>query len=112
VRSNAAAVAAAAAVLLASGCGGDGDATATTAATSVLKASAAETLFVQNCGACHALDAADTSGTFGGDLDELRPSRSAVSQAIEDGPATMPEAILTGRDADVVAGYVARVAGP
>ena len=87
------------------------DATATTATTGGPKASAAETLFVQNCGACHALDAAGTSGTFGGDLDELRPSRSDVRQAIADGPGTMPEAILTRRDADAVAGYVARVAG-
>jgi mono/diheme cytochrome c family protein len=67
--------------------------------------------FVRNCGACHRLTAAGTSGTFGGDLDEVRPTRQAVLQAIADGPGTMPAALLTGADAKAVAAYVARVAG-
>ena len=96
-----------AAALLAAGCGGGAGTTTTTTTT----ASPGEALFVRNCGACHELDAANTTGTFGGDLDDLRPSRAEVLSAIEDGPGTMPEDIVTGRDAQVVADYVARVAG-
>src|SRR5205823_5380691 len=94
VRPGVAAVAAVAVVLLLSACGGGGDATATIGATGGPTSSTAKVLFLQNCGACHALDAAGTSGTFGGDLVKLRPSRSAVRRAIDDGPGTMPAAIL------------------
>jgi mono/diheme cytochrome c family protein len=98
-----------AAALLAAGCGGGSG--AETTANTATNASPGEALFVRNCGACHELDAANTTGTFGGDLDELKPSRAEVLSAIEDGPGTMPEDIVTGRDAQVVADYVGRVAG-
>jgi mono/diheme cytochrome c family protein len=97
-----------AAALLATGCGGGSGAETTT---NTANASPGEALFVRNCGACHELDAAKTTGTFGGDLDELKPSRAEVLSAIEDGPGSMPVEIVTGRDAQVVADYVARVAG-
>src|SRR5215468_3630035 len=93
--------------LAVAGCGG-GSATSTTSATTT---SAAETLFVQNCAACHKLAAANASGSVGVDLDKLRPSEAAVLQAIAEGPGNMPSALLKGADAQSVAQYVARVAG-
>ena len=58
---------------------------------------------------CHELEAAGTSGAFGGNLDDGRPSEAAVLKAIVDGPGTMPANILNGVDAQEVAAYVARV---
>jgi sulfite dehydrogenase len=66
------------------------------------------TLFVQSCGACHSLRDAGTKGTYGGDLERLRPTKAQVLTAIDDGKKQMPADLLTGRDADVVAAYVAR----
>jgi mono/diheme cytochrome c family protein len=96
-----------AAALLAAGCGGSSaaPAPASTAAPD------ATTLYVRNCAACHRLAAADAGGTAGANLDELRPSRDAVLRAIADGPGLMPPRLLAGRDAELVARYVARVAG-
>jgi len=68
-------------------------------------------LFVQQCGSCHKLSDAGTPGIVGKDLDGVRPSYGDVLTAIVDGPGTMPEALVTGRDARAVAAYVARVAG-
>ena len=98
-----------AAALLAAGCGGGNNAAPTTTADGT--ASPGEALFVRSCGSCHALDAANTTATFGGDLDEVKPGSAEVLTAIEDGPGTMPPDILAGNDAEVVADYVASVAG-
>jgi|SRR5689334_10946320 mono/diheme cytochrome c family protein len=92
--------------LVAAGCG-SGSATSTTTGSP----SAAETLFVRNCASCHRLAAADASGSVGADLDQARPSESAVLTAIAEGPGDMPSALLQGADAQKVARYVARVAG-
>jgi mono/diheme cytochrome c family protein len=98
------------AALLAAGCGGGKSEQITTSGGSA-PVSAAETLFVEKCGTCHTLDEAGTTGTYGVDLDELKPSSAAVLQAVEDGPGTMPPDIVTGDEAQAVADYVARVAG-
>ena len=90
------------------GCGGGGTSTPTTTTS---RASAEQQLFVLKCGACHKLDDAGTTGTFGSDLDKLQPSRDEVLKAIKDGPGAMPENIVTGADAETLAAYVARVAG-
>jgi mono/diheme cytochrome c family protein len=95
--------------LLAAGCGSGAHGSEPT--TTGPNAPPGEALFVQSCGSCHKLDAAGTTGSFGRDLDELKPSSAAVLMAIHEGPGTMPEDILTGNDAQVVADYVARVAG-
>jgi mono/diheme cytochrome c family protein len=96
-----------AAALSAAGCGGSPARTApaTTAGPG------GKALFLQSCAACHRLSAADAGGTFAADLDKLRPSRNAVLQAIASGPGSMPPELLSGRDAQLVARYVADVAG-
>jgi mono/diheme cytochrome c family protein len=80
-------------------------------------------LFVTNCGACHTLAKAGTDGVIGPDLDELLapPSSTApdpttikprVLSAIENGVGgRMPKGVLSGQQADVVANFVAQVAG-
>lgn len=72
-------------------------------------------LFAENCGSCHTLSAADTSDTVGPNLDELQPDEAQVLAAIENGgtgSGTMPAKLLTGAEADQVAGFVAANAGP
>jgi len=78
-------------------------------------------LFVQRCGACHALARADTRGTVGPDLD------AAFAQSLADGMGRdtvegvvheqilypirrMPAKLVTGQDAKDVAAYVAQAA--
>jgi cytochrome c551 len=73
-----------------------------------------EELFVSNCGSCHTLSAAGTSGATGPDLDTLAPDEAQVLAAIENGGAgsgAMPAGIVTGTDAEEVAAYVAEAAG-
>lgn len=71
-------------------------------------------LFVSNCGSCHVLAAADTSGTIGPDLDDLTPDQQQVLAAIENGGAgggAMPAGLLEGAEAEQVAQFVADSAG-
>lgn len=71
-------------------------------------------LFSDNCGSCHTLSAADTSGTIGPNLDDLGPDVATVLQAIERGGAgsgAMPANLLSGDDAQTVADFVAKNAG-
>lgn len=71
-------------------------------------------LFASNCGSCHTLEAAGTSGTTGPDLDSLAPDEAQVLAAIENGGAgsgAMPANIVTGADAQEVAAFVASSAG-
>jgi cytochrome c551 len=73
-----------------------------------------EELFVSNCGSCHALDAAGTSGAAGPDLDSLGPDPAQVLSAIENGGAgsgAMPAGLLEGEQAQQVADYVGGAAG-
>jgi len=91
--------AAATVVLVAAGCGGGAPSPS---------GIEGKTLFVQQCGACHSLADAGTKGSFGADLERSRPRRAAILKAIAEGKGTMPAAIVGGRDADLVAAYVAR----
>jgi mono/diheme cytochrome c family protein len=71
-------------------------------------------LFVQSCGSCHTLADAETTGTTGPSLDILQPDASAVETAISIGGAgtgAMPANIISGKDAEQVAAYVAAAAG-
>lgn len=73
-----------------------------------------EDLFVEQCGSCHVLAAAGTSGTIGPDLDGLSPDEQQVLAAIENGgtgSGAMPAGLLEGKDAQAVAEYVATAAG-
>ena len=91
-----------------------------------------KTLFVTNCGACHALYAAGTDGNFGPNLDitlapagppsgptakqTITATKGRVANAIENGvdsstPGRMPGGIISGQQADQVADFVANTAG-
>jgi mono/diheme cytochrome c family protein len=112
------AVLAIAASLVAGGCGGvEGAGTGGDAA-------AGKQLFVQDCGGCHTLEDAGTTGTIGPNLDDsavgtrvsgFEPSsfEAMVREQIAnpDPRGKMPAGIVTGQDALNVAAYVARVAG-
>jgi mono/diheme cytochrome c family protein len=76
-------------------------------------------LFVQNCGSCHTLDAAGTVGNVGPNLGDIAINEQDVLAAIrrgggphakgqETGPTgTMPRNLVTGKDAQDVASFVA-----
>jgi mono/diheme cytochrome c family protein len=83
----------------------------------------AKELFQTNCGACHTLARGGTDGIVGPDLDDLlgggtpETNQERVLNAIEDGfnskgfQGYMPAGIVQGEDAELVANFVARVAG-
>ncbi len=68
-------------------------------------------LFQKTCRACHSLADARAAGVFGPDLDLLQPDAERVREQIADGGGGMPDDLLDGADADLVARYVAEVAG-
>jgi mono/diheme cytochrome c family protein len=71
-------------------------------------------LFVENCGSCHTLDAAGTTGQIGPDLGDIPLDETDVRRAIEiggTGSGTMPQNLVSGKDAADVAAFVA-VSGP
>jgi cytochrome c551 len=74
-------------------------------------ASSPEERFANTCGNCHTLSAAGTEGQVGPNLDDVKPSKDQVLQAIQEGPSVMPENLLQGAEADAVAQYVADSAG-
>jgi mono/diheme cytochrome c family protein len=72
-------------------------------------------LFSQNCKNCHTLAAANATARVGPNLDELRPPKALVADAIKNGRANgngnMPAGILQGEDAEAVAQFVAVAVG-
>src|SRR4051812_26316397 len=72
-------------------------------------------LFAQNCSTCHTLRAANAVGRVGPNLDQLRPPKVLVLDAIKKGRARgqgqMPDGLLAGEDANNVASFVAATAG-
>jgi len=76
-------------------------------------AAAGKAVFTANCGACHVLSDAGTSGTVGPDLDQLKPDAATVQKQVENGGGAMPAFKGTLSDADIanVAAYVSSVAG-
>jgi mono/diheme cytochrome c family protein len=72
-------------------------------------------LFAENCTQCHTLHAVNSVGRVGPNLDELRPPKELVLNAIEEGRARgngqMPADLVTGTDARDVAAFVQAVAG-
>jgi cytochrome c6 len=73
------------------------------------------TIFTTNCGSCHTLAAAGTSGEVGPNLDELKPAEPTVEQQVINGGGPMPafgkEGILSPEEVKAVATYVSSVAG-
>lgn len=68
-------------------------------------------LFQTSCRICHTLADANAAGVFGPDLDQLQPDAARVREQIDRGGGGMPDDILRDADADLVARYVAKVAG-
>jgi mono/diheme cytochrome c family protein len=71
-------------------------------------------IFTQSCGTCHTLSDAGTNGNVGPNLDQLKPDKARVENAIKNGGAgsgAMPANIVTGAEATAVAEYVSSVAG-
>src|SRR6478609_2183410 len=76
-------------------------------------AAAGKAVFTANCGGCHPLKDAGTSGQVGPDLDQLKPAAATVQTQVTNGGAAMPAFKGTLSDADIanVAAYVSSVAG-
>jgi mono/diheme cytochrome c family protein len=100
-----------------SGCGGTG--VPSPAAVDTAKG---KQLFVANCGTCHTLADAATSGTLGPNLDgayvgdrlsgmKTSSFEALVRQQIDLADPPMPRHLVKGADAADVAAYVAKVAG-
>ena len=72
-----------------------------------------KSIFTANCGSCHTLSDAGTSGAVGPNLDESRPSTELVVDRVTNGQGAMPS-FKDSLDADqirAVADYVAGAAG-
>jgi len=72
-----------------------------------------KTIFTTNCGSCHTLSDAGTSGAVGPNLDEARPSRETVVDLVTNGRGAMPSFSdsLDQQQIDAVAEYVSGAAG-
>ena len=70
-------------------------------------------IFVANCGSCHTLKAAGTSGKVGPNLDDLKPALARVVTQVTNGGAIMPafKGKLTDKQIKAVAQYVSSNAG-
>jgi cbb3-type cytochrome c oxidase subunit III len=70
-------------------------------------------IFVANCGSCHTLADAGTSGKVGPNLDDLKPALARVVRQVTNGGAVMPafKGKLTDAQIQAVAKYVASNAG-
>jgi mono/diheme cytochrome c family protein len=72
-----------------------------------------KTIFTQECGSCHVLSAAGTSGTIGPDLDEAKPSLQEAVRQVRNGGGGMPafEGQLSDEQIEAVSQFVAENAG-
>jgi mono/diheme cytochrome c family protein len=72
-------------------------------------------LFGERCSLCHTLKAANAVAQVGPDLDDLRPSKALVLDAIKKGRAQgngqMAADLYVGQDAEDVAAFVAKAVG-
>jgi mono/diheme cytochrome c family protein len=72
-------------------------------------------VFAQRCATCHTLRAANGVGKVGPNLDQLRPPKALILDAIKNGRARgqgqMPAGLVDGQQAQQVADFVAKVAG-
>jgi cytochrome c6 len=104
--------------------GGGGETTATTGTTGSEGSAAGQSgggaaaegklIFTQTCGTCHTLKDAGTSGQVGPVLDQVKPDKKRVLNAIKiggTGSGAMPAGLLAGKEATAVAEYVSSVAG-
>jgi len=72
-------------------------------------------LFAQRCANCHTLQASAAVAQVGPNLDDLRPPKNLVLDAINNGRArgngNMAAGLVEGEDAEHVADYVAKAVG-
>lgn len=72
-------------------------------------------VFGIRCASCHTLAAANADGKVGPNLDQLKPPRELVLDAVENGrlrgSGTMPADLVQGPEAEAVSAFVAKVAG-
>jgi cytochrome c6 len=74
---------------------------------------AGKEIFTSNCGSCHTLSEAGTTGEVGPNLDQLKPEQSTVETQVMNGGGVMPsfEGTLSSTEITEVAEYVSSVAG-
>jgi outer membrane protein assembly factor BamB len=93
--------------------GATGAATTTTGTTTGGTAVSGKAVFASNCGSCHTLGAAGTTGQIGPNLDDVKPDAAKVESQVRSGGNGMPA--FGGRLSDAqiaaVAKYVAQNAG-
>jgi len=107
-----------------SACGGDDSDSGSSDTTAVTDTSGTETtaagdaaagkdVFLANCGSCHTLADAGTSGSVGPDLDDLQPDEETVAHQVTNGGGAMPafKDQLSEQQINDVAAYVSSVAG-
>lgn len=72
-----------------------------------------EGLFAENCGSCHTLSAAGTSGSIGPDLDDAGLDAEQVTSIVSEGSGSMPSfsSELDGAEIDAIAQFVAASSG-
>jgi cbb3-type cytochrome c oxidase subunit III len=77
------------------------------------QATSGKEIFTANCGSCHTLKAAGTSGNVGPNLDQLKPSFQIAQHQVINGGGAMPafKGTLTADQITAVAKYVSSVAG-
>ncbi len=84
-----------------------------TAAGGGAMAAAGKEVFTSNCGTCHTLSEAGTTGEVGPNLDQLMPEKSLVETQVTNGGGGMPPfgGQLSEEEIQDVATYVSEVAG-
>ena len=72
-----------------------------------------KSIFTTNCGSCHTLADAGTSGAVGPNLDEAKPPKELVVDRVTNGQGAMPsfKDSLDEQQIQAVADYVAGAAG-
>jgi cbb3-type cytochrome c oxidase subunit III len=72
-----------------------------------------KSIFVANCGSCHTLADAGTSGKVGPNLDDAKPSQERVQSIVTNGRGAMPafSGSLDAQQIQAVAEYVSSSAG-
>jgi len=82
-------------------------------ATSAKTSTSGKDIFVANCGSCHTLADAGTTGNVGPNLDQLKPPEKIVEHQVINGGGAMPafKGTLTPAQITAVAKYVASAAG-
>jgi mono/diheme cytochrome c family protein len=101
------------ALFAATACGGGGHKQAQAGESSGVNPAGAKVFDDAGCGDCHTLASANSKGTVGPNLDQLRPNEDRVRRQVESGGGGMPsfKDKLSQQDINNVAAYVSSVAG-